>query len=426
MSGIVGVIRNNGHPASNLLLYGLYALQHRGQINAGLMTLDQQEIHVQKGVGQVKDIFKDEQRNLKGNRGLGHVKYGEYMKYDKLQPVLPQAFQLNDENRMIAVDGNVTNSDFDLLELTTCFMKGDQTTKDYLSKLDGAFGMIYLDAHKMIGARDPWGFKPLCVGKLDHGYIIASETCAIDSTGATLIKMIEPGECVIIEDESIRSFKFSEKSKKTCLFEMIYVSRPDSYMDAVSIYKARNQMGQILYQECPTQADIVMGAPDSGLIAAIGYAEASQIPYKDGIIKNRYIGRTFINPNETKRTKDIFIKLNPIKEILKDKKVILVDDSIVRGSTIKRTIQILREAGVKEVHVRISSPIVKYSCQLALDLPTTSDLIGSNRTVEEIREYIQADSLYYISLDGLKKACQGVHYCDQCFTGMSPIDEKEN
>lgn len=424
MSGIVGIIRENGYQAQNLLLYGLYALQHRGQVNAGLMTLDGNKTYVQKGVGQVKDIFRDdEKQELLGNRGIAHVKYGEYMKYDKLQPVLPQDFEFDNHVRIIAVDGNVTNSDFDLFELTVAFKESLQDITAYLSQLKGAFGMVYLDHKRMIGARDPWGLKPLCVGKIEHGYMIASETCAIDSAGGTLIKMLDPGELVFINEQGVEFHQFAQKQKKTCLFEMIYVSRPDSYMDGMSIYKARNMMGQKLYEENPTDADIVMGAPDSGLIAAIGYAEASKIPYKDGIIKNRYIGRTFINPDDALRTKDIFIKLNPIKEILKDKRVILVDDSIVRGSTIKRTVQMLKEAGAKEIHVRISSPMVKHSCHLALDLPNTSALIAHQRTLEDIREYIQADSLYYLSLEGLKESCGSDQFCDQCFSGNYPIQE---
>lgn len=425
MSGIVGIIRENGYQAQNLLLYGLYALQHRGQVNAGLMTLDENELYVQKGVGQVKDIFReDHQEVLLGNRGIAHVKYGEYMKYDKLQPVLPQEYEFDNRKRIIAVDGNVTNSDFDLYALSVAFKQSLEESMLYLSQLQGAFGMVYLDHKRMIGARDPWGLKPLCIGEIDHGYMIASETCAIDSAGGTLIKMLEPGELVYINGGSIEFHTFAHKPQRTCLFEMIYVSRPDSYMDSISIYSARNQMGQRLYHEKPTQGDIVIGAPDSGLIAAIGYAEASKIPYKDGIIKNRYIGRTFINPDETLRTKDIFIKLNPIKEVLKDKVVILVDDSIIRGSTIKRTVQMLKEAGAKEVHVRISSPMVKHSCHLALDLPSTEALIASQKSVDEICQYIQADSLYYLSLEGLKASCGSEYFCDQCFTGNYPIEEE--
>ncbi|MDO4778323.1 MAG: amidophosphoribosyltransferase [Tissierellia bacterium] len=422
MSGIVGVVREKDLKASNLILYGLYALQHRGQANAGIGMIDGNEMVIKKGTGQVTSVFRDDvEFSLPGSRGIGHVKYGEYKDFDKEQPILPNQYEIKGQKCLIALDGNIHNSDFSIYEMTKSMTGSISGIKDYLKGLRGAFGGIYLDRYKMIGFRDPWGFKPICVGKIDDGFIIASETCAIDSCGGILIKMLEKGEMVVIKNGKAEFFKYHDMPKKSCLFEMIYVSRPDSYMDSVSIYKSRNNMGKILFEENPTDADIVMGAPDSGLIAAIGYAEASKIPYKDGIIKNRYVGRTFITPDDDTRTKDIFIKLNPIKEVLKDKKVILVDDSIVRSSTIKRTVKMLKEAGAKEVHVRISAPMVKYTCNLSLDLPDKDSLIASKMDVEQIRERIGADSLYYISLEGLKRACEDMEVCDHCFTGNYPI-----
>lgn len=425
MSGIVGVVREKDLSASGLILYGLYALQHRGQANTGIGTLDGNEIIIKKGTGQITSVFREDTvSSLPGSRGLGHVKYGEYLEYDKEQLILPNEYEIKGQKCLIVLDGNILNKEFSLYNLTKTMTGSLDSIKELLKSYKGAFGGIYLDRYKMIGFRDPWGFKPICVGRIDDGYIIASETCAIDSCGGTLIKMLEKGEMVIIKNGKLEFLKYHEEEKKSCLFEMIYVSRPDSYMDNVSVYKARNNMGKNLYYEYPTEADIVMGAPDSGIPAAIGYAEASKIPYKDGIIKNRYIGRTFITPDDDTRTKDIFIKLNPIKEILKDKKVILVDDSIVRSSTIRRTVKMLKEAGAKEVHVRISAPEVKYTCNLALDLPDKDSLIASKMSVEEIRQRIGADSLYYISLEGVKKSCEGLEVCDHCFTGNYPIKEE--
>lgn len=424
MSGIVGVIRDGEYSAANLILYGLYALQHRGQETAGIGMIEGNEIHVKKGTGIVSSIFRENVlSSLPGNRGLGHVKYGEYIDYDKRQPILPEEFKIRGQSCLLAVDGNILNKDFSLYEMARNLSGHLDGAKKYLSSLRGAFSGIYLDRYKMIAFRDQQGLKPICVGRLEDGYIFASETCAIDSCGATLVKMLEMGEMAVVKNQSIAFSKYEElEERKACLFEMIYISRPDSYMDNISIYKARHKIGQRLFYENPTEADIVMGAPDSGLVAAIGYAEASKIPYKDGIIKNRYVGRTFINSNDDMRIKDLFIKLNPIREVLKDKRVILVDDSIVRGSTSKRTIKMLKDAGAKEVHVRISSPPVRYTCNLSLDSPDQEKLIAHNKTIEELREYIGADSLYFLSLEGLKEASGDGGFCDHCFTGKYPIE----
>lgn len=424
MSGIVGVTRESQCSAADLLLYGLYALQHRGQETAGIGVLEGNEIHIKKGTGIVSSIFREDVlSSLPGNRGVGHVKYGEYLDYDFRQPILPEEFKFRGQSCLLVLDGNILNKDFSLFEMSKALSGSIEQTKEYLSKLKGSFAGIYLDRYKMIAFRDQVGLKPICVGRFEDGYIFASETCAIDSCGATLVKMLDKGEVAVAKGTSLTFESYCDNlEKKSCLFEMIYISRPDSYMDLVSVYQARNKMGQNLYYELPTEADIVMGAPDSGLVAAIGYAEASKIPYKDGIIKNRYIGRTFINSNDDSRTKDIFIKLNPISEVLKGKRVILVDDSIVRGSTSRRTIKMLKDAGAKEVHVRISSPPVIETCNLSLDSPDKNKLIAHNMTIEELKEHIGADSLYFLSLEGLKKSCGDSGFCDHCFTGNYPIE----
>lgn len=425
MSGIVGVIRQDNEPASSLLLYGLYALQHRGQEDAGMAVLEGNELHIRKGTGQVSGIYRDDvTKSLPGSKGLGHVKYGEYKEYDLRQAILPDEYKIRGTNCIISVDGNILNKGFSLYELTKNLCGSQENARSYLSTLQGAFAGIYMDRYKTIAFRDPWGLKPICVGRLDNGYIFASETCALDSCGATLIKFLEKGEMAVVNGDKIEFTKYANLGhQRSCLFEMIYVSRPDSYMDNTSIYQARHKMGQRLYSELPTKADIVMGAPDSGLVAAIGYAEASKIPYKDGIIKNRYVGRTFINSDDESRSKDIHIKLNPIGEVLRGKSIILVDDSIVRGSTSRRTIKMLKDAGAKEVHVRISSPPVRYTCNLSLDLTDQEKLAIHNKTIEDLRVQIGADSLYFLSLEGLKESCNNTGFCDHCFTGEYPILE---
>lgn len=428
MSGIVGVTTDRYGNAAHYIIYGLYALQHRGQVNTGVVLLDSNQLVMKKGSGQINSLFPDNiSMNLPGDRGLGHVKYGEYRKYDIEQPILPKEYDINGVNCMISLDGNILNPDFSLYKLTKALNSSLAEGKAYLSKLQGAFAGIYMDPYKMIGFRDPYGLKPICAGRLNEGYILASETCAIDSCGADLVRALDLGEMVVIQDKKIDFYKYSEqKTKKSCVFELVYIARPDSYLEDVSVYRARNRMGQKLFEEYPTDGDIVMGAPDSGLIAAIGYAEASQIPYKDGIIKNRYIGRTFLTTNEEERLKDIYIKLNPVKEVLRDQRIILIDDSIIKGSTSRRTVKMLREAGAKEVHVRISSPMYRYTCNLSMDVPQEEALMAHNKTCEQIRKEIGADSLYYLSYEGLLEACKGSEFCDHCITGNYPIDYSEN
>lgn len=425
MSGIVGVVTTTNDHASSLILYGLYALQHRGQVNAGMATIHKGRLIVNKGSGLISDVFPNNvPLHLPGRRGLGHVKYGEYKNYDPGQDNLPKEYEIDGKKCLLSLDGNILNRDFDLYPMTKALSGSLDEARTYLNGLRGAFAGIYMDQDKMIGFRDQQGLKPICVGQLDDGLIIASETCAIDSTGASLIRCLEPGEMVVINGGDPEYYHFNgDTPKRKCIFEYVYISRPDSYFDGVSVYNARYAMGRNLFLEQPTEADIVMGAPDSGLVAAMGYAEASKIPYKDGIIKNRYIGRTFINPDEQTRTKDIFIKLNPVKEVLKNKRVILVDDSIVRGSTVKRTIRMLKEAGAKEVHVRIASPMVKFPCNLSVDTPDREHLIATHMDRDDICSFIGADSLYYLTIDGLKDACQGLDYCDNCFTGNYPIKD---
>src|SRR5690554_1727942 len=278
----------------------------------------------------------------------------------------------------------------------------------------------------IVAARDPHGIKPLSIGKIGEDYIIASETCAFDTIGADFIRDVKPGEVVVVDKDGLKTISDSPKKRSLCIFELIYLARPDSIIDDRSVYLARFEAGKQLFRELDTKADIVIGAPDSGIVAAIGYAEASGIPYAEGIIKNRYIGRTFIEPTQEIREQGVRIKLNALKENIKGKSLILVDDSIVRGTTIKRTVEMLKNAGAKEVHVRISSPPVIHSCHLGVDTPSEEHLISSYMDIEEIRKEIGADSLYFISLEGLIKAAGEENgFCRGCFTGNYPVDKVE-
>ncbi len=420
MSGIIAVASDKEN-INKYLLYGLYALQHRGQLEAGLAIVND-GLYLKSGQGQIKDVLdQNEIFDQEGRRGMGHVKYGLYEKYEKETTSMP--YYDKKRGSLIAIDGNILNEDFSLDQLLDKLKGEDQDLALYIDSLKGAFSIIYMDREKIIAIRDRWGLKPLHISNERDKIIIASETCALDSLSASAIREINPGEILIYEKNTLRSFYYGHPEHKTCAFEYIYISRPDSYMMDKSIYKLRNNLGKTLYEEKPTEADIVIGAPDSGLTAAIGYAEASKIPYKDGIIKNRYIGRTFINPKDSQREKDVYIKLNPIREILDGKRVILVDDSIIKGVTIKRTVQMLKNAGAKEVHVRISAPRVINYCNLSLDMPAGSKLIARDMDVEEIRKEIKADSLYFLSIDGLQKNLSNIGICTHCFNGKYPIKE---
>ena len=420
MSGIIAVTSDK-EDVNKYLLYGLYALQHRGQLEAGLAIMGD-NLYLRSGQGQIKDVLdQNEIFAQDGRRGMAHVKYGLYEEYEKEKISLP--YYDEKSNSLIAIDGNILNEDFDFQVLIEKLNGADEELALYINGLKGAFSLVYMDENKLIAIRDRWGLKPLNLSNEREKIIVASESCALDSLSATAIREINPGEILIYEKNTLRSFYYGLPEHKTCAFEYIYISRPDSYMMDKSIYKLRNNLGKTLYEEKPTDADIVIGAPDSGLTAAIGYAEASKIPYKDGIIKNRYIGRTFINPKDSQREKDVYIKLNPIREILDGKRVILVDDSIIKGVTIKRTVEMLKNAGAKEVHVRISAPQVINYCNLSLDMPIGSKLIARDMDVEEIRKEIKADSLYFLSLDGLQKNLSNIGICTHCFDGKYPIKE---
>ncbi len=378
MSGVVGIYSKERNNVSQIVYYGLYALQHRGQISSGIAVNNNGFVDYFKDLGLVHEVFpKETMERLRGNIAIGHVRYafeGEGQNTTNAQPLvvgykrgalalahdgsIVNFHQLRDE---LEDGGAIFQSDLDTEVIANLLAKyhkeelNDAVIKT-LDKIIGSYGLVMMTNERIIGARDPHGIKPLSLGKLGDDYILASETCAFDTMGAEFIRDIEPGEIVVIDESGIKTIANKPKDRHLCLFELIYFARPDSKVDGKSIYLTRIEAGRQLARESKQEADIVIGAPDSGIVAAIGYAEESKIPYAEGIIKNRYVGRTFIQPTEELREQGVKIKLNVLKENIEGKKVILVDDSIVRGTTIRRTVDMLRKAGAKEIHVKISSP----------------------------------------------------------------------
>lgn len=441
--GVFGVFSTEPKAAVKVY-YGLYALQHRGQESAGIVTSDGENLFIHKDMGLVSEVFnKEELDNLPGKLAIGHVRYSTTGASNVInaQPILGKS-KLG--SIAIAHNGNLVNADVirELLEDTGCVFqtsidsevilnliargakKGvERAVVDAISAVKGAYGIVIITEDKLIGVRDPNGIRPLCIGKTEDSYIISSESCGIDAVEGDFIRDVAPGEIVIIDKDGIRSINFAEKTRKTtCSFEYIYFARPDSVIDEINVYEARIRAGEILYKESPAEADIVIGVPDSGIPAAVGYAKASGIPYGIGLIKNRYVGRTFISPSQEQRERAVSVKLNALKVNVENKRVVLIDDSIVRGTTSRRLVEILKKAGAKEVHFRSSSPIVKYPCYFGIDTPYRKDLIGSEKSIEEIRELIGADSLGYLSMEGLKNALDGKKsFCVGCFNGIYPL-----
>lgn len=443
--GVFGIFSNKNIDVSHLTYYGLYALQHRGQESAGIAVCNNGKIDVHKGMGLVTDVFdNDSLDKMVGNAAIGHVRYSTTggSCANNAQPIVNE-FELG--SIALAHNGNLVNTDVirELLQYGgTSFetsidtevvlkliaknaKKGiENAVADAIQAIKGSFAIVILTEDKLIGVRDPNGIRPLCIGKFDDdSYVMCSETCALDSVGAEFVRDVNPGEIVIIDKEGIRSINFAEKTKcETCVFEYIYFARPDSVIDGISVYNSRELAGEELYREAPVEADIVIGVPDSGLAAATGYAKASGIPYGIGLIKNRYVGRTFISPTQELREKAVAVKLNPLKVNIEGKRVVIIDDSIVRGTTSKKLVDILRKAGAKEIHFRVSSPIIKYPCYFGINIASRKELIGGNKTVEEIREFIGADSLAYLSIDSLLKSLgEKNNFCLGCLKGVYPV-----
>lgn len=427
--------------AASTIYFGLHALQHRGQEGAGIVTVDDNDtFHRFRGTGLVHEIFNtDNLSSLEGNMGIGSVRYANKSK-SGLNNVQPLFFQHHSGDFSIANDGSLVNgkqistflenqgslfqtaTDSELLaHLIKKEAHEDRifNIKDALNMMEGGFAFLIMTKNRIYAARDKYGLKPLAIGTLGDGYVVASESCAFDLVGATFLRDVQPGEIVTIDNKGIRSSFYSRFQRhKMCAMEYIYFARPDSDIDGCNVHSYRRESGRRLFRECPANADIVVGVPDSSLSAAMGYSEESGIPYEMGLLKNKYVGRTFIQPSQDMRVKGVKMKLSVVRSIIKDKRIVLVDDSIVRGTTSLQIVKLLKDAGAKEVHVRIASPMMTHPCYYGVDTSTYDELLCSHRTLEEAREYIGADSLGYLSVDSTNKSCrENADLCQACFTG---------
>lgn len=443
--GVFGIYSKEVNEVAQITYYGLYALQHRGQESAGISVSNFGEIVTYKGMGLTADVFTPETlNNLVGNAAIGHVRYSTTgaSKLENAQP-LESRYKLG--QIAVAHNGNLTNAKIirELLEdagstfntsidseviIKMIARKANGNVEDAIRStvgaIKGAYALVILAGNKLVGVRDPYGIRPLCLGINENGdYILASESCAIDAVGGTLIRDVLPGEMVIIDENGVKSVKYSENNKKApCSFENIYFARPDSVIDGLNVYESRVEAGRLLAKQMKVEADVVIGVPDSGIPAAIGFAEASGIPYAIGLVKNKYIGRTFIKPTQALREQAVMVKLNPLKVNLEGKRVVIIDDSLVRGTTSKILIEIIRRAGAKEVHFRSASPAVKHSCYFGIDTAHREELIAARLSVEEIRKEINADTLDYLSMENMLKSLKGCDYCVGCFNGEYPVD----
>ena len=448
MCGIIGVYNNP--EAATLAYMGLYAQQHRGQEGAGVISSDGTKLHRHMGQGLVSDVFSDSTifETLPGHSSIGHVRYSTTGDSDP-RNVGPLTFNVDDQFVSIAHNGNLVNLDQtrkDLQEDGALFQtstdteiiihllareKGnsiDERLEGALKKVQGAFSLLMITPNEIIAARDPHGIRPFCIGKLENTYILASETCALDLLGAEYVRDVRPGEIIVINNDGMHSRQFSPTTKsKHCIFEYIYFSRPDSQIFGNNVDKMRREFGKVLSHEKPVEsADIVISVPDSSNTCALGYSQSSGIKHEIGLIRNHYVGRTFIFPTQFLRDLSVRLKFNTVKGVIENREVVIIDDSIVRGTTLKKLVKLLRSSGAKKVHVRISSPPVKHPCFYGMDFPTTEELVAGQHDVDEIMEIIDADSLGYLSLDG---ALESTHlekdnFCTACFSGDYPIPLK--
>ena len=448
--GVFGIIKNEKSDVAHDTYYGLFALQHRGQESAGIVVNDDGLFKSYKDVGLVNDVFDREAISSlgEGNMAVGHVRYGTTGTDGRLnaQPVmvnhikgrmalahngnLTNSYELR---RMLELSGSIfhTTSDTEVISyIITKERINSKSIEEAIGKamgiIKGAYSLVIMSPSKLIAVRDPNGFRPLCYGTTeDGGYVIASESAALDAVGATLVRDVRPGEIIVFSKDGVKSITdhCNDAKQSVCVFEYIYFARPDSVIDGCSVHSSRLRAGAFLALEHPVQADIVIGVPDSGIDAAIGFSRQSGIPYGIGFIKNKYIGRTFISPGQKSREDKVKIKLNPIKETVSGKRVVLIDDSIVRGTTSARIVNLIREAGAKEVHVRISAPPFVNPCYYGTDIDSRDSLIACNHTTEEIAKIIGADTLGYLSVDNVKKIAQGEHckgFCTGCFGSEYP------
>ncbi len=450
--GLFGIY---GHPeAAKLTYFGLYALQHRGQESAGIAVARDKSIAAHKGMGLVPDVFKmSHLEELGGKSAIGHVRYSTTGS-SILSNAQPFVVHHRKKSYAVAHNGNIVNAHILKKELeesgsifqTTMdsevflhlFVKNlkhgfEQALVESMSKLRGAYSFVLLTSKgEVIGIKDPNGFRPLCIGKLNgqdgkESYVLASETCALDLVQAEFVRSLDPGEIVIINQDGVRSLKPSIPAKRSfCIFEFIYFARPDSNIFGRNVYLTRKAHGRRLAQESPVDADLVMPFPDSGVYAGLGYSEESGIPFEMGMIRNHYVGRTFIQPTQSMRDFGVRVKLNPVKEVLKGKDIIIIEDSIIRGTTAKTRVKALRELGVRRVHMRVSGPPHRFPCHYGIDFSTKGELIASSKSVEELRDFLGLDSLHYLSLEGLLEST-GVqnpedNFCKACFDGCYPVE----
>ena len=449
--GVFGAYDIDGGDVASSIYYGLFALQHRGQESCGIAVTDtsgQRKVISEKGLGHVNDIFdQDTLSKLKGNLGVGHVRYSTAggTRAENAQPLVINYVK---GTLAIAHNGNLVNA-IELrreLEYTGAIFQttidseviayhiarerlnapaAEAAVKRAMQKIRGAYALVVNSPRKMIGARDPFGLKPLCIGKKDNTYFLASESCAITAVDAEFVRDVRPGEIVTITKDGIQSdmsMALTADREARCIFEYIYFARTDSTIDGVNVYHARILAGKPLAESYPVDPDIVVGVPDSGMFHEKGYSEHSGIPFGMAFLKNSYVGRTFIKPSQKERISSVKIKLSVITEVVKGKRIVMVDDSIVRGTTCANIIKMLKNAGAKEVHVRISSPPFLYPCYFGTDVPSNEQLIAHSHTPEEIRKMIGADSLGYMEIDKLKNMVGGLKYCDACFTGRYPME----
>ena len=426
--GVFGAYDLDGtQTVASSIYYGLFALQHRGQESCGIAVSDtagpKGQVRSCKGMGLVNEVFTPgELEKLSGDIGVGHVRYSTTGASVPEKPMLRRELEYTGAIFQTTIDSEVIAYHIARERLKT--RNVESAIANAMKKLAGAYSLIIMSPRKLIGARDPFGFRPLCIGKRDNTYFLASETCALDAVSAEYIRDVEPGEIVSITKDGIASDRsMVQKKRAKCIFEYIYFARPDSRLDGISVYHSRIMAGRILAQDHPVEADLVVGVPDSGTIAAMGYALESGIPFGMAFVKNSYVGRTFIKPGQSMRESAVKIKLNVLTEAVKGKRIVMIDDSIVRGTTSERIVGMLKAAGAKEVHVRISSPPFLHPCYFGTDVPSDDQLIAHNATLEQICGIIGADSLGYLSIDRLGELVNGDSgYCDGCFTGNYPVD----
>jgi len=457
--GLFGIY---GHPnAARMTYLGIFALQHRGQESAGIVTSNGNELIRHRGMGLVTDVFDNQRiRELPGKIAIGHVRYST-AGGSTLENAQPLTILSGKGQLAIGHNGNLINtrylrsklekegavfqttSDSEVIAQLIAHSKMEdlhEAIRDALSQVKGAYSLLLMTPKELIGIRDPLGFRPLCIGRLEKAYVLASETCALDLIGAKYIRDVEPGEMVVINRKGLKSCdavlsyqydlfvegKSLDQKEAQCIFEYIYFARPDSKIFGENVYEIRKKLGKQLAREHPVDADVVIPIPDSGVSAAMGFAKEAKIPYELGLIRNHYVGRTFIDPKQSIREMGVQIKLNPVREIVRDKRVVVIDDSIVRGTTCQKIIKMIRNVGVKEVHLRISSPPVKFSCFYGIDTPTSKELIASNHSIEEIRNFMDVNTLGYLSINGLLKPLERHNktFCLACFNGNYPIKER--